>query len=1060
MSASSDCFVLRIPLLPLDVLSGWAAAPPLAPLATPSELASSLVPHVSHLRESYRALLADPIVREAIFVASPDLHAALDAWLRDPDAPGARDVERALTRYLTRMASRPTPFGLFGTVAPGSIADTTALAVAPRTAIQRHTRLDVDYLSQVVEALISHPAIRPWLRYRPTDTACRIAGTWRYIETRMTDKVRTHHLVSVEDNEAVRVALARAASGATASEIAEAVRAIGVDDADGFATALIDSRILQPDLACQVTGEGPIRGVLRTLASIPGAEPFASALARAEEAVHAMDAGPVAAGSEAYRAVARTLEALPAKVELARLFQVDAARPSGGTLGPDALALLRRGARLLEEISPEGSGDEELTRVKRAWSERFESREMPLLEAIDADAGIGAELGSGARGSSALLDRLPFADTTTPTAPWTDREKHLLSMVVRAAACGAAEIELTDADLRVLRPKTPAERPAITGIHATLVAREGRLCLVTRNTIPQPVARMLGRFCHLSPELDAGVRAAIAAEESTEPDAVYAEIVHLPEGRAGNVILRPVLRTYEIPAMGESGAPPEQQIRLSDLTVQLVDDRFVLRSTRLGRRVIPRATTAHNFADFGIGAYRFLCLLQADGQRGAAYWSWGPLEASPFLPRVRVGDIVLSRASWRLSKAEMMALQKPGYLDRWIAVQALRKARGLPRWVVLGDYDNELVVDLENVLAVDSLVQLLKPREDATLLEWYPGPDGAPARGEEGAYASEIVVPVLDQPTAPTTTAGPAVARSRRTSTGRSFAPGSEWVFAKAYGGSATADTLLVDIVRPTSRALQEKGLIDRWFFIRYADPGEHVRWRLQVPKGASTGTVRRRVERALADAVDRQLAWRVAFDTYEREVERYGGPDAMLLAERWFHADSEAVVDILHELDARGGPDDRGLATLLSIDRLLADLGFDLGTRAEVMRDARERFGREFKVDAAFRRALGDRLRPVGRTLETLVTAGPEPGSVLGAVAAALARRSRRSRRTLASLERCVRDGRAARSVFELSFSYVHMTVNRLIRSEARMHELVLYDFLAQTYGRQLARARSGGHG
>lgn len=1063
MSVASAFFVLRVPLLPLDILSGWAAAPELPHAASPSELQPHLIAHVAHLRASYRALLADPIVREAIFIASPDLDGAIDTWLRDPELPRSRDVERALTRYLTRMASRPTPFGLFSSVAAGHVGAETTLAVVPHTAIYRHTRLDIDYLNQVVEALTGDRAIRPWLRYRPVDTACRIGGSWRYIETRVKDKVRTHHLVSIEDNSAVSAALERAAAGATVADLADAVRNRGVGHAEDFASALIDSRILQPDLECPVTGDRPVDALVRRLSSVPGAEPHVTALSRADAALRAIDAGPLAAGSDAYRAIADTLTALPAKVELARLFQVDASRPAGATLGPEALALLRRGGELLLELYPGDGDDEELGQVKRAWGERFEGRDVPLLEALDAEAGIGSALGSGARGSSALLEGLTFPATTMPTTVWAERDACLLSLIVRAASAGRLEVELGDAELKVLRSKTPRPAPPAFAVNATLAGGPGQpLQVLVQGTTGAPTARLAGRFCHLDPALDAGVRRVIAAEEALEPDAVHAEIVHLPEGRAGNVILRPVLREYEITAMGASGADVSRQLPLSDLTVRLDGGTFIVRSSRLGTRIVPQLTTAHNFEGWGVGAYRFLCLLQAERNRGSAWWSWGALAASPFLPRVRVGNVVLSRAAWRLSKAEILALQKPDLASRWTAMQHLRDVRRWPRWVVLADGDNELVVDLGNALAVDSLVQLLKERDEATLVEWYPGNEGAVARGDDGVYASQVVVPFVSAP-APSTSAPPktvarTAGRQRRPLTQRSSLPGGEWVFAKAYGGSATADQLLLEVIGSTSRALVAKGQIDRWFFIRYADPGEHLRWRLHVSPGISPGTVRRQVERALAAAVERQLAWRVAFDTYEREIERYGGPEAVLLAERWFHADSDAAVDILRELDAAGGPDDRWMATLLSIDHLLDDLGLEPDAKARAMREARERFGLEFKVDAVFRRALADRLRPVGKRLESLLTTGPERGSVLASVSAALERRSRQSRRTLASLHRLASQGRSSESVYDLAFSYVHMAVNRMIRSEPRMHELVLYDFLCQLYARRLMREARGG--
>src|SRR5207302_153062 len=121
---------------------------------------------------------------------------------------------------------------------------------------------------------------------------------------------------------------------------------------------------------------------------------------------------------------------------------------------------------------------------------------------------------------------------------------------------------------------------------------------------------------------------------------IYAEVVHLPEGRTGNVLSRPVLRTFEIPFSGMSGAPFDRQILLDDLLVRVVGQQVVLRSRRLNRIVRPRMSTAHNHVRSALAPYRFLVSLAYTDVMATARWSWGPLEAAPFLPRVTAGRIV------------------------------------------------------------------------------------------------------------------------------------------------------------------------------------------------------------------------------------------------------------------------------------------------------------------------------------------------------------------------------------------------------------------------------------
>ena len=110
------------------------------------------------------------------------------------------------------------------------------------------------------------------------------------------------------------------------------------------------------------------------------------------------------------------------------------------------------------------------------------------------------------------------------------------------------------------------------------------------------------------------------------------------------MIARPRLRDYELVCLGGPAAPPERRLALDDLLVSVEDGRIVLRSRRLGRRVVPRLTSAHNYAYRGMAVYQFLCRLQRQGYADQRAF-WGPLSSSPFLPRVRNGSTFPSAVS-------------------------------------------------------------------------------------------------------------------------------------------------------------------------------------------------------------------------------------------------------------------------------------------------------------------------------------------------------------------------------------------------------------------------------
>src|SRR5205814_7998372 len=102
------------------------------------------------------------------------------------------------------------------------------------------------------------------------------------------------------------------------------------------------------------------------------------------------------------------------------------------------------------------------------------------------------------------------------------------------------------------------------------------------------------------------------------------------------------------------------------------------------------------------------------------------------------------------------------------------------------------------------------------------------------------------------------------------------------------------------------------------------------------------------APLLDTGELWRLQLDTYEREVERYGGDTGIRLAERVFHADSDAVLAIVSELTGDAGADLRWRVALRGVDLLFDDLGLTLEQKRDIALRAQRGYGHEFGVDGA----------------------------------------------------------------------------------------------------------------
>jgi thiopeptide-type bacteriocin biosynthesis protein len=1123
--APSGFFVFRTPLLPFEEIEAWSAdltapaataadtaADNAAATADPERLEAALAADRALLRARLDALATRPEVLEAVFVASPSLADALEIWRREPDGKKGQRAERALVRYFLRMASRATPFGMFsGTstvlLAPAvgqeGVAPPTLLTLEPRAAYRRHTRLDMDYLFALCEELERDPAMRRELRYRPNSSLYRAAGRLRYAEARLEDKVRSHHLVAVESADYLEATLERARGGARAADLAAALVTtaaatdpadtaaadgdfeISREDADAFLGELIDSQVLVSDLSPPVTGPEAIHDLVDHLSGLAAGQEAARRLAAARDALAELDAGGPGAPPERYRAIAADLESLPTPVEMARLFQVDMVKPpAAASLGPAVMAEIVRGVDVLRRLSGR-MRQESLDRFRKEFQERYgDQREAPLVEVLDEEIGIGFERSSevGAEASPLLRGLALGAPPAEPSYAWGAHQAVLLAKLHEAQSAGAQQIELTAAELdRMAPPSTAEPQPfpdafqALATVAATSpeALERGEFKLLLGGASGPSGARLLGRFCHGDELLCSQTMEHLRAEEALHPGAVFAEIVHLPQGRIGNILSRPVLREHEIPFLGRSGAPEERQIPITDLLVSVRGNQIVLRSRRLGKEVIPRLTSAHNFAMRSLGIYRFLCTVQSQQVLGGVGFSWGPLDSAPFLPRLTHGRLVLARASWWMTEEEIKRLAKTVGASRYAAVQEWRQRRRLPRLVTLADGDNELLVDLDNPLAIDAFLDVVEERDRARLHELFPGPEELVARGPEGRFVHELVVPFhrLPRP-APTESAaaagaptGPAPAAGNGFAIRRSFAPGSEWLYAKLYTGTATADRALREVLAPLVREALAAGWADGWFFIRYGDPEWHVRVRFHGDPAALAGRLLPALHAGAAPLLDDGRLWKLQLDTYEREVERYGGPLGIGLVERLFQVDSDAVLEVLDMLEGDEGADVRWRLAFYGVDTLLNDLGLDAEAKLATLGRMRQGFAQEFagpadrdtdgKSAKALQVQLDQKFRTERPKLEPLLDAGADPENAFAPALAVFARRSLATAPIIDELRRLEREGRLRDTLAEMAPSLAHMHVNRFIRSAARAHEMVLYDFLFQTHRSRAARAR-----
>lgn len=1037
----SGFFVLRTPLLPLDVLIEWAGADH----AEADRVQETEPPLVAALLRLARR----PDVREALFLASRALSDALVAC-EESAAPPTRRLVLALARYVARMASRPTPFGLMAGYSVGVLGAQTHLQLAPASFAEKRLQLGLHLLGRVADRVAADASLCAGATLRPNSSLYAVAGQQRYVEVHETADGRGHQLQALRGGPELNLALELAQAGIGAADLAQDLSRrlhAPLASTSDYVERLVANQVLVVDVQPRVTSPDPSRDLVARLHATPGARAVAAGLESLAAQARQVAARGVGTPPGDYAPIEQAaLRLLGAPMRADEALHVVLRKPAPGLALDAALAPeLQRGAEALRRVFADPALDS-LRELREGFVERYEGRFVPLLEALDHELGQGLQgLGVEASDDPPLLRGLGLA--APPVSPRAlPCHAPLLERVGRALAAHEHEICLTDADIDRLSLPRALPLPDAFAVVGHVMPQDlpGGLRFSLYSVLGPSGARLLGRFCQGDARLEALVRGHLRDEEALRPEALFAELVSLPRGHSANIVARPTLREHDVPFLGTSQLPLDRQIAASDLLLGVREERFVLWSRLQGREVVPRVTNAHNVTAHGVGLYRFLTALQTQGVASALFWDWGPLAALPFLPRVRLGGLALSRATWRVSADELRPLTRGTSAERLAAARAWAASRRLLRCVVFAEADHELLVDFENVISLDAFLAVALRREQVLLRELLPGPETPAVRGPEGGYANEVVIPFVRRQS---NRAPRAVAPPDESAVGRSHAPcGGEWLYVKLYTGYATADRLLVDTLRPLAERLLADGALDSWFFVRYHDPAFHLRVRFHGPPAALWGEVLRAVGATCAPLVDAGWIARLQLDTYVREVERYGG-QGLAVAEQIFWIDSEAVVALLPL--AQADSELRWQLAFQGADALLDDLGLDLEAKTRLLARQVELYGREFQVDKPVRERLAGQLRARRAALQALACAP-------GAWQAIYRRRSERLREPVARLRALAREGALGAALDELAVSHVHMHLNRWFRTAPRAQELVLYDLMNRLCLSQLARART----
>jgi lantibiotic biosynthesis protein len=983
--------------------------------------------------------LDNPAFAEAVYLASPILFQEAMNWKEGKlvDFKKTRKVQFSLGKYYTRMSSRCTPFGLFAGVGVVVWGEETSFEIAENT--KRNTRLDMHYAGALAQKLSEIPEIKFNLKYYPNSSVYQIGEEIRYVEYKYVEGKRNHQISAITWSEYIQLVLDLAKSGAKISEIVPHLLDddISEDDATGFIEQLIDSQLLVNELEPAITGIEFTQQIRNCLA--PKGD-LAKLLYKIEHQLSNIDSKNT---NEvfAYQEIIETINAFGIPHEEGKLFQTDLVR----LLNENTLDLAHQ--NILEEVFEfskkiaEPIVNQKLAAFKKLYFERYETKELPILKALDTETGIGYG-DAGKSNNTPIADGLNLPEKKEDVVKFSQNpfQQFLFKEFLKANNSNSFEVVLNEKDLQKFATHNLQTAPS-SSIMFRLTGNKN-LPIYIEGISGSSAVNLLGRFAHADNAVLDIIQNITQQEQAQNPNVLFAEIVHLPENRIGNILLHPPFRAYEIPYLAKSSLSDEYIIPLDDLMVSVDQqrDKVILRSKRLNKEIIPRLSNAHNFSQNSLPLYNFLCDLQYQNIQRNFDLGWTSIAPQTiFSPRLVYKNAILSLASWQFKKehfSELIACESEVLLTKIVNFCQEWK---IPNRFLLADYDNELLVNITNLFSAQIFIDAIKSRDKIELKEFFFEAENSPVKNASGqGFTNQFIASWINEEPVYQGISN----ENKAIDIQRNFSIGSEWLYFKLYAGAKIADTILTQAIKPLIEQLLTENSIDKWFFIRYADPEKHLRFRVHLKDLTHLGKVFLLIKESVQHFENEGLIWKIQVETYQREIERYGA-DIMELTETLFCQDSTAVLQML---DLTWGDEREPIRWqwgLKMIDNYLTDFGLSISEKKDLMEKMKTSFANEFNMNKALKLQIDQRFRDNRQTIERILNKELNETHEYAPLFQAITNKSEIAKAIIEQIKS---------QKFEIELSKylsdtIHMTVNRTISDNQRTHELVMYDFLYRYY-------------
>lgn len=688
--------------------------------------------------QKFEQLWNDEFIKEAIYIASPNLYEAIEEWMAG-NIHNERRIDGIRIKYLSyliRMSTRSTPFGLFAGISMGTFSHQNSLIKKALKEQHRKTRFDMHFLCNVWSHLANHPEIKPKSNFILNNTLYELGDHYRYIKFSNNKEHREYTIGGVNKTKILSEILERSKSFTAYKDLIQHIinHGFSSEEAILYIDSLIESQILVSEYTAQVTGEDNFNSICQIIKTF---EPSIKLLDFAKSGtglLKKLDRDNHKHCLQDYKDLEKCLKSIDIPYKIKHVTQTDSYHDfEHASLNKKYAYQLLRGIQQLSSLHDPQSPSS-LTEFKKKFRHRYDRRTVPLNQVLDVEMGIGYGMSKGWYTPKFVQQISEQSNGNSDNN--TGVHQNLKYLIKPNSKSHISEVDISEL---IDKSKINHSQNFGTSFYAMLelLECEGKTMMYLK-AMGTPAATLLSRFSHLNTAMRDSIQQLID-NDAMDEGKIVAEIIHLPQSRTGNILFRATTRDYEIPYCSKSSKSGAYQIPINDLMVYLSNDKVKLHSKKFNKEVVPMITSAHNYKNNPLPIYEFLCDLSKQHIRLPNFDTLIDTKNLFFSPRITLRNIIIKKAQWNLNAKHVEELNS--ILEKSSQMHDIKNWRelyGVPQFIISGDKDNLMPINLNNQNCLFLLKQLVKHKNPITLFEFIE-PAQIVANQNGLNYTNEII---------------------------------------------------------------------------------------------------------------------------------------------------------------------------------------------------------------------------------------------------------------------------------------------------------------------------------